>query len=214
MKLVYDGRFADSSYCDDNAALPGRMEAATSGMREGGWEIVAPPSATARQLLLARDAPYVEKVAENGKLFAMASLAAGGAILAARIAFGGEPAFACIRPPGHHASRSAAWGHCVFNNIAIALLALRAEGPIRSAFVLDIDQHAGDGTRDVLRSWGEATVFNPFAEGEAEYLDIVEGRLSAVEDADIFAVSAGSFGRHPGDSAEGAVSPRSKAAIT
>jgi acetoin utilization deacetylase AcuC-like enzyme len=191
MKVVYDPRFADSSYSDDNASSPGRMEAAMSGLYGGPWEIVSPEPATRRELLLAHEASYVEAATEDLGRFAMAALAAGGAILASRIARGGESAFACVRPPGHHASRAAGWGYCVFNNLAIALLALRSEALIRSAFVLDIDQHTGDGTRNILKPWREAEILNPFAEARDEYLPLVESRLAAAEDADIIAVSAG-----------------------
>jgi len=191
MKLVYDESFADSRYSDDNAALPGRMEAAMSGLAKATWEIVAPHPATMRQLLLGHDGAYIAKITEDRRLFTIASLAAGAAIVAARLAVAGEPAFACIRPPGHHASRFAGWGHCTFNNIALALLALRSEGLIHSAFVIDIDQHTGDGTRDILGPWPEAMVFNPFEEKAEEYVALVERHLDTIESADIVAVSAG-----------------------
>lgn len=191
MKLIYDARFQDSRYATDNAAMPGRMEAALSGLLPGPWEVVAPVPATVEQLLLAHDGGYVQAVTEDAPRFAMASLAAGGAILAGRLAHGGEPAFACVRPPGHHASRMGAWGHCTFSNLALALLVLRAEGRIQSAFILDIDAHTGDGTRDVLVHWPQAEVFNPFAATAPEYLELVEARLAGLAEADIIAVSAG-----------------------
>jgi acetoin utilization deacetylase AcuC-like enzyme len=191
MKVVYDERFQASGYATDNAALPGRMEAAMSGLGRTAWETIAPAPASFDQLLLAHEEGYVRQVAEDPTRFAMASLAAGGAILAGRLAHGGAPAFACVRPPGHHASRTGAWGHCTFSNLALALLVLRAERRIDSAFVIDIDAHTGDGTRDVLAGWPQAEVFNPFAATAGEYLALVEARLAAVEHADIVAVSAG-----------------------
>ena len=191
MKLVYDEKFSDSSYADNNAALPGRMEAAMSGFGHSFRDIVAPAPATVKELLLAHDTAYIERIETDSARFAMASLAAGGAILAAQIAYSGEPAFACIRPPGHHASRAAAWGHCTFNNLALALLVLRSQKRIGSAFVIDIDQHTGDGTRKVLALWPEAETFNPFAETAADYLALVEQHLSSILTADIIAVSAG-----------------------
>jgi len=155
------------------------------------FEIVAPQVASMEQLLLAHSEEYIEHVAMNEKLFAVASLAAGGAILAGELAFKGNPSFACIRPPGHHASRDNAWGHCTFNNIAIALLVLRKQKRIRSAFLLDFDAHTGDGTRNILEEWKEAVVFNPFAENAKEYLASIEKRLANMEKPDIIAVSAG-----------------------
>jgi len=162
LKLVFDDRFLASGYADDNAATPGRMEAAMSGLLGGPWELLAPPPATREELALAHGEAYLAKVAEDGPRFAMASLAAGGAILAARTAHGGEPAFACVRPPGHHAARGEAWGHCTFSNVALALLVLRQEQRIDSALVIDIDAHTGDGTRAVLAAWPEATAIHAY----------------------------------------------------
>jgi acetoin utilization deacetylase AcuC-like enzyme len=191
MKLIFDDRFLDSGYADDNAAVAGRMEAALSGLRQGPWDIVAPAPATVEQLRLAHGADYLHRVSLDRPRFAMASLAAGGAILAARLAHGGEPAFACVRPPGHHAARDEAWGHCTFSNVALALLVLREEQRIHSALVLDIDAHTGDGTRKVLAGWPQAEVFNPFAADAKDYLELVEARLAATGETGILAVSAG-----------------------
>jgi len=190
MKIIFDERFR-SSYAQDNAAMPGRMEAALAGLEGGPWERLAPEPATWEQLLLAHEPAYLQRVAEDGPRFAMASLAAGGAILAGRTAHGGEPAFACVRPPGHHAARGEAWGHCTFSNLALALLVLRAEQRIGSAFVLDFDAHTGDGTVKVLASWPQAQVFNPYAEGAKDYLELVQARLDGLRNVDLLAVSAG-----------------------
>jgi len=190
MKLVYHDRFRDQ-YAEDNAALSGRMEAAMSAVLGGPWDLIAPNPATMEQLHLAHDQAYIEQITQDKPRFAMASLAAGGAILAARLAHGGDATFACVRPPGHHASRGEAWGHCTFSNVALALLVLRAEQRINSAFVIDIDTHTGDGTRDVLAPWSQAEVFNPYADSPKEYLELVETRLADIEHTDILAVSAG-----------------------
>ena len=191
MKIIFDQRFCESGYAEDNAAGPGRMEAAMEGILGGPWELLAPSPATWEQLRLAHGEAHLAKVAEDGPRFAMASLAAGGAILAARTAHGGEPAFACVRPPGHHASRNEAWGHCTFSNVALALLVMRAEGRLDSAFVLDIDAHTGDGTRNVLASWPRVEVFNPYSPDPGDYLAEVEERLAGLKEAGIIAVSAG-----------------------
>ncbi len=196
MKVVYDTRFEDPTYAPDNAGLAGRMEVAMSGLASV-WETIAPSPAPLEQLLLGHDEAYLQTVRADQPRFAMASLAAGGAILAGRLAHGGDPAFACVRPPGHHASRLSAWGHCTFSNVALALLVLREERRIERAFVIDIDAHTGDGTREVLAHWPQAEIFNPFAATAWEYLEVVETRLAELGPTDIIAVSAGFDGyRH------------------
>ena len=62
----------------------------------------------------------------------------------------GEPlAYACTRPPGHHAARACYGGSCYLNNAAVAAAALVAglEGPVA---VLDVDAHHGNGTQAIF----------------------------------------------------------------
>ena len=191
MKIVFDERFSDYSYADDNASLAGRMEAAMSGVDRRRWNVVEPQPATRHQLSLAHSEAYIETVEADSRLFDMAALAAGAAIRAAEIGFDGEAAFSCARPPGHHASRDEAWGYCVFNNIAIALASLANTRHIARAFVIDIDQHTGDGTRNILSGWKGMEVFNPFADNATDYIDLVGKRLTSLGDTSIIAVSAG-----------------------
>ena len=80
----------------------------------------------------------------------VAQLAVGAALAAARGAVAANaPTLALVRPPGHHATPDRAMGFCIYNNIAIAAAALRADGLERVAIV-DIDVHHGNGTQDVF----------------------------------------------------------------
>lgn len=195
MRIVFHKAFHDPGYSEDkydNAADPGRLVGIMSALRdEGRYAVEVPEAATRADLLRGHTEAHVVSIERKPQLFAMASLAVGASILAADQAKRGEPAFACVRPPGHHASRSSAWGHCTFSNVALALLKLRDAGLIRSAFVVDFDQHSGDGTVDVLRHWPDAHVFNPYGDSATDYLRTVEDRLSYAPQVDILAVSAG-----------------------
>jgi acetoin utilization deacetylase AcuC-like enzyme len=50
----------------------------------------------------------------------------------------------------HHAFRREGSGFCVFNDIAVSICALRAEGRIRRAAAVDLDVHQGDGTAKIF----------------------------------------------------------------
>ena len=192
MKVVFHQDFNRTDYASDGASAPGRMEAImTALVKEGHYEVVSPEPASYEDLARAHSQTYIADVAKDTRLFEMASLAAGGAILASEIAFQGEPAFACIRPPGHHASRDFSWGYCTFCNLGLALLKLKEAGLIESAFVLDFDAHTGDGNVDVLAGWEGARILNPMADNHKDYLKVIEDYISNIQPVDMVAASAG-----------------------
>jgi len=50
----------------------------------------------------------------------------------------------------HHAGRAFARGYCLFNDVAVAVAALRRDGLAERVLVLDCDVHQGDGTADIF----------------------------------------------------------------
>ena len=72
------------------------------------------------------------------------------ALTAVELVLAGEPAaYACCRPPGHHATRTAFGGSCYLNNSAAAAARLR-EGLGGAVAVIDIDAHHGNGTQAIF----------------------------------------------------------------
>lgn len=192
MKIIFHDDYKDSSYASDTAATEGRMERIMDlVLMQGDYSVLKPTAALIDDVLRAHMEGHVNYIREDEKLFRMALLSAGGAISAAEIAFDGEPTFACIRPPGHHASRASCWGFCYFNNMGSALLKLISKGKIKGAFVLDFDAHKGDGTIDVLSDYPEIRILNPFSGDREAYLAEVEEHLTRINGIDIIAVSAG-----------------------
>jgi acetoin utilization deacetylase AcuC-like enzyme len=76
--------------------------------------------------------------------------AVDAALTAADLVAAGAPAaYACCRPPGHHATRTSFGGSCYLNNAAAAAAALqRATG--ERVGVIDIDAHHGNGTQSIF----------------------------------------------------------------
>jgi acetoin utilization deacetylase AcuC-like enzyme len=76
-------------------------------------------------------------------------LAAGGTILAARLALEMGIGFN-IGGGFHHAFRGHGEGFCAINDIAIAIRRLQADGAIKRAMVVDCDVHDGNGTAAIF----------------------------------------------------------------
>lgn len=60
----------------------------------------------------------------------------------------------------HHAFASHGEGFCVLNDVAIAIRALRAQGRIRRAAVIDLDVHQGNGTHSIFAGDEETFTFS------------------------------------------------------
>jgi len=79
-----------------------------------------------------------------------ALLASGATLLTARLAL--AHGLACNTAGGsHHARPDGGAGFCVFNDVAVAIRTLQAEGRIARALVVDLDVHQGDGTALIFR---------------------------------------------------------------
>ncbi len=182
------------NYTWDPAAHRGRMECIIQELGNR-YEFLEAIPASPEDIAAVHSPRVIERVEQMG-LYGIASLAAGGAVLAAEHAASG-PVFAAVRPPGHHASPDSFWGFCFFNNLAVALDRLKRNGSVESAFVLDFDLHYGDGTVNCFRNADYVSILNPEAFSREAYLEEVAIVLERVQ-ADVIALSAG-FDHHRED---------------
>ena len=153
----------------DHVERPERLREVTKALRAAfpALEWREAPRATRGQLLRAHTPGLLDLVLETRPASRLmldpdtvlspdsdeAALRAAGAAAAAVdavLVWLDTRVFCAVRPPGHHATRDAAMGFCLFNNIAIAALhALDAHGLQRVAIV-DFDVHHGNGTQAIF----------------------------------------------------------------
>ena len=167
MILIASPRFEEHVPPPGHPERPERahvFDAVAARWRERGGAAISPRAATDAEIARVHDPAYLETLATtagravmldadtftSSSTYEVALLAAGAAVQAAGHAIEtGEPAFALVRPPGHHAGRARAMGFCLLNNIAVAAAAALARGLDRVAIV-DIDVHHGNGTQEIF----------------------------------------------------------------
>jgi len=196
VKVVFDETFY-RVYSNEPAAAPGRIESVVGEIKDL-FEFVGCKPASESDILLVHSPNHLERIKELEGVYPIALLAVGGAIKAAEIALDGEPAFALIRPPGHHASRDYSWGFCYFNNVAIAVAKMLSLKRVERVLIVDFDLHFGDGTSNIFSGSRNVEYFHlPHGPRERQ-LSSLKTFLSEKGGYDLLAVSAG-FDRHEED---------------
>ncbi len=139
------------------------------GLREAkDLRLVEPPPLTEADLRRVHTPDYIDAVktgeprelAESQKfpwspeLFPSVLLTGGGCLAAARQALR-DGVSAALVSGFHHACANHGEGFCTFNSLIVSLEALQAAGEIRTAAVLDMDLHYGNGTAQLAtaRPW-------------------------------------------------------------
>jgi acetoin utilization deacetylase AcuC-like enzyme len=158
---------------EEHPEVPARLDAIEDKLLETGLEFAIrrydAPAVTRQQLQRVHDPCYVDRIhalappaglrwlgtdtAMNPYTLEAALHAAGAAVYAADLVVGEQEAraFCAVRPPGHHATRSAAQGFCLFNNVAVGAAHALAQHGLRRVAIVDFDVHHGNGTEDIFR---------------------------------------------------------------
>lgn len=137
-------------------------------------ELLAAPAVTRDQLKRVHTSDYLEQLF-GGTLTALAQRrigfpwserlvrrclhSAGGTLAAARAALGQRVA-THLAGGTHHAFADSGQGFCVFNDVAVAIRTLAAEGQIERAVVIDCDVHQGNGTAAIFSRDDEVFTFS------------------------------------------------------
>jgi len=185
-----------TDYPTASVETPDRVVSIMSTLRKH-YPVLEPTAATDAEILMVHIESILRSVKMDPAVYGAAAMAAGGAIMAAQLAYQGQPTFAAVRPPGHHASPGSHWGFCFFNNVAISIEKLIRTEKISQALILDIDLHFGDGTDRFFAGRKGVVVANIQDDTRERFLENVELALSSNE-YDIVAISAG-FDRHQHD---------------
>lgn len=171
LTLYWDPRMAEYDFGPDHPLAPVRVvltvELASALGVLSSVPVVAPVIASDDELRLVHDDAYIDAVRQAGTdglgngwyglgtpdnpvfpgMHDAAALIAGGTLAAARAVWAGSTAHGASVAGGlHHAMRRSASGFCVYNDPAIAISALLADGASRIAYV-DLDVHHGDGVQ-------------------------------------------------------------------
>ncbi len=176
-------------------------------------ELRVPEAATDEQLGRVHTADYIHRVA-NGllsegevrrigfpwspQMVERSRRSAGATIEASRVAFSSGVAVN-LAGGTHHAFADRGEGFCIFNDVAVAVRAMQAEGRAMRCAVIDCDVHQGNGTASIFRDDEDVFTFSvhgasnfPFEKeasdldlalpdraGDAEFLDAVRTGLEA-----------------------------------
>lgn len=143
-----------------------------------------------------RDLAESQKLPWSPALARAVRLTNGGTVLALRHALADGIA-GNLASGFHHAHADHGEGFCTFNGLVIALEALRAEGLLRRALVVDLDLHYGNGTASLLasRPWAhQLSIYGCYYDANRNYRDVTERRAPDTDNAVSIPVPAGATG--------------------
>ncbi len=173
LTVVWDERLTGYDFGPGHPLAPVRVELTIALARELGVlagpdvTLLTPAAADTSELLLAHDADYIDAVIQAGLdgrgnaryglgtpdnpvfdgMHEASALVAGATLAAAQAVWRGQTEHAANIAGGlHHAMRRSASGFCVYNDPAIAIMWMLAQGAQRIAYV-DLDVHHGDGVQ-------------------------------------------------------------------
>jgi len=207
--LVYDPIFREHLVPPHHPERPQRVEMVMAyleglnWMQRDGLVHMKPRAASVDELATVHEREYIQSVEDlsqlaaqqgndailqigtdtyvSAKTYEAAIKAAGAPITAIDAIMEGtiNNAYCLVRPPGHHAVAEAAFGFCIFNNVAVAAqYALKRYG-LERVMIIDYDVHHGNGTQETFYNDPRVLYFSihqaPFFPGTGASDEIGEG---------------------------------------
>jgi acetoin utilization deacetylase AcuC-like enzyme len=178
-------------------------------------DFLEPQSATDQDILLVHKPEYVHKlktgtltpreelemeVPYSRELVEAFWLAAGGSILAARLALTDGVGIS-IGGGFHHAFPDHGEGFCVIHDVAVAIRRMQRDDKIRTAMTVDCDVHQGNGTAAIFAGTRTASALLPSA--GASTLDssslnsVLPGKIRGAHAGDVFTISLHQHNNYP-----------------
>jgi acetoin utilization deacetylase AcuC-like enzyme len=154
---------ANTESFSPSAAKP---KAVVSAWKQLGLPVtlIEPTAARRKQLELAHNDIYVADVlncaAENGfgnrspEVAQSLAFTSGAMLAAAREALANGRVAVAPCSGFHHAGYDHGGGFCTFNGLMVTAMTLLSEGLVNRIGILDLDQHWGDGTQDIIKRLG------------------------------------------------------------
>jgi acetoin utilization deacetylase AcuC-like enzyme len=178
--LVYDPIFREHLVPPDHPERPQRIEMVMEYLKTLNWlerdglVQLTPRAATLDELAAIHERSYIQEVEAiskeaaaqgekailqigtdtyaSAKSYEAALKAAGAPITAIDALMEGKinNAYCLVRPPGHHAVAEAAFGFCIFNNVAVAARYAIDKYGLERVMIIDYDVHHGNGTQEMF----------------------------------------------------------------
>ena len=178
--LVYDPIFREHLVPPNHPERPQRVEMVMEYLKELNWlerdglVHLTPRAATLDELATVHEREYIQEMEAiskeaaaqgekaileigtdtyvSAKSYEAALKAAGAPITAIDALMAGKinNAYCLVRPPGHHAVAEAAFGFCIFNNVAVAARYAIDKYGLERVMIIDYDVHHGNGTQEMF----------------------------------------------------------------
>lgn len=165
INIVYSEKYLDYGFGESHPFRPERARKFIELLetKKLGYKIIEAPRASDEEILLVHTEEYLERVKHLSKEAGGVSMDTpvtkenleaayyytGGTIRAAEIALEGKKVVNLLGGL-HHAESNNSSGFCIFNDHAIAIRSLQKNDKIKTASVLDLDVHAGNGTQEIF----------------------------------------------------------------